>query len=396
MLKLGYFTHSNVSPSETFIFDLVSELNIDPEIELTLFGGNKQHNIKGIENLRIVSTGYAEKGYKTSFYLYKLGQILGGKGHIFKNKFQQSNAYKALNKNITPTNKPDVAYIEYGSSAVLCYKYLVANQIPFIVHVHGHDVTSATNDPIYKTELQQVYKYADAIITPSEHIKRVIVTQGCKPDKVHAIYPVTNLEAIKEPDLNLRRSIPPTVIFLGRLTHKKNPLALIYAFHLVIKQIPNAQLKILGDGELRSEVESLVSELNLSNNIKLFGVVDREIAFKNLSESNIYAQHSVTSNSGDQEGFPVSLAEAAAHALPIVSSIHSGITENIIEGKTGFLVQEYDYETMAEKIIYLIKNPTVAEQMGKAGRKHIMELCEPGRRVESIKRLLFEATKNSI
>ncbi len=395
-MKLGYFTHTNVSPSETFIYDLISALNDDSEIDVTLFGGKKENRIESIANLKTVSTGYAEKGYKTSFYLYKQGQILGGKGYLFKNKFQQKNAYKALSKSITAENKPDVAYIEYGSSAVLCYKYLVENRIPFIVHVHGNDVTSATNDPIYKTELQQVYKYADAIITPSEHIKRVIVTQGCDSEKAHAIYPVTNLEAIKEPDLNLRKSIPPTIIFLGRLTHKKNPLALIYAFHLVVKQVPNAYLKILGDGELRSEVEALINELKLSNNIKLFGVVDREIAFKNLKESNIYAQHSVTSNNGDQEGFPVSLAEAAAHALPIVSTIHSGITENIIEGETGFLVQEYDYETMADKIIYLIKNPQIAKQMGKAGRKHIMKLCEPSKRVESIKRLLFEAAKKPI
>lgn len=134
----------------------------------------------------------------------------------------------------------------------------------------------------------------------------------------------------------------------------------------------------------------LIRELNLQNNIELLGAVNQDKAFFHLSRADIYAQHSVTSISGDQEGFPVSLAEAAAFSLPLVSTIHSGITENIQEGKTGFLVQEYDFETMAERIIYLIKNPKIAKQMGKAGREHILKLCKPGTRVDKITTLLFE------
>ena len=104
-------------------------------------------------------------------------------------------------------------------------------------------------------------------------------------------------------------------------------------------------------------------------------------------------QHSVTATTGDQEGFPVSLAEAAAHGLPIVSTIHSGITENVINGETGYLVQEYDYETMAEKIICLINDPALAQKLGMNGRKHILELCKPGLRTEKIKTLLYEASQ---
>lgn len=394
-MKLGYFTHSNISPSETFIQDLLKALNKDNEIDLTLFGGNKPHHIKGIDNLKLISTGYAQKGYKNSFRLYKLGQMLGGKGNLYKNRYQQKNAYKALKSTINSSDKPDVAYIEYGTSAVLCYQYLLENNIPFVFHVHGYDVTSALNDATYKTELQKTFKYAQFIITPSEHLKRLIVTQGCEAFKIKTIYPVTNLNIIKEPNYTLRKRNQPTVIFLGRLTQKKNPLALLHAFALVVKHMPNAVLKILGNGEMHKEVESVINQLGLNNNVKLFGAVNRETAFKNLREANVYAQHSVTSLKGDQEGFPVSLAEAAAHALPLVSTIHSGITENIIDGKTGFLVQEHDYEAMAEKIIYLLQNPEIAEQMGKAGRQHILELCEPGKRVKKIKELLYKAANKT-
>lgn len=388
MVNVGYFTHSNISPSETFIYDLVKALNSEIDINLTYVSGQKE-SFKTDFDLKSISTNYVEKNIKWAVRIYKLGQIQGERGLNWKMRFRQYIALKQIQKSKLPAF--DVAYVEYATSAVLLMKYFAINKIPFIVHVHGYDITSATNDPIYKAQMLEMFKHADTIITPSKHIKRVIATHGCSLKKIKAIYPITNIGIINEPDFKLRKHISPTVIFLGRLTPKKNPLALIFAFSLVVKQIPNAILKILGDGELRSEIESLINELELNNNIKLYGVVDRTIAFNNLRESNIYAQHSVTSITGDQEGFPVSLAEAAAHGLPIVSTIHSGITENVIEGKTGFLVQEYDYETMAEKIIYLIKNPNIAEQMGKAGREHILKLCRPNKRIEEIKKLILKA-----
>ncbi len=396
-MKIGYFLHSNITPSETFIFDLITELNKQDDIDLTVFGGNKNHQIKGINNLKVVSTGFYEKGRKTSFNLYKIGQIIGGKGFLLKNKHQQRCAYKALNNKILNRDKPNIAYIEYASSAINCYKYFIQNKIPFIVHIHGYDVTSATNDNIYKRELFKVLGYAKFIITPSIYLKRIVIELGCEPNKIHPIYPITNFNNIKEINYEQRRKISfPTITFLGRLTSKKNPIALILAFNLVIKKVQNAKLNILGDGELFEEVKNLTQKLNLTNHIKLFGSVERDVAFQILQNSHIYAQHSVTSLSGDQEGFPVSLAEAAAHALPIVSTIHSGITENIIDGKTGFLVQEHNFEAMADKIIYLIKNPDVAEQMGKAGRDHILELCGNNARVNKIKDLFANITQNNL
>jgi glycosyltransferase involved in cell wall biosynthesis len=388
-MKLGYFTHTNISQSETFITDLIKVLNQSVDIELTVFSGKKKHSIKGIGCVEIVSTGYAENGYANSFRLYKVGQIIGSKGNQFKNCFQQIKAYKSMASILNDSELPDVAYVEYGTSAVLCYKYFVEKKIPFVVHVHGFDVTSATNDAYYLKELKKAFFYAAAVITPSQHLKRIVIQQGCLANKVKSIYPVTSLDHIKPIDFANRRSMTPTISFLGRLTQKKNPIALIYSFNNVLKKVPNAKLNVFGDGELRGEVEKLIDSFGICKSVRLFGAVDQSVAFKAMENSHIYVQHSVTSLSGDQEGFPVSLAEAAAHSLPLVSTIHSGITENVIDGKTGFLVQEHDFETMAEKIIYLIEHPDVAEEMGKAGRKHIMELCASGKRVRQIKELLF-------
>ena len=385
-MKLGYFTHTDVSPSETFIFDLIQNLNNEKNIDLTVYGGKKQHRIKGIKNLKVVSTGFAQKGLATSFKLYKIGQIFGGNGYKYKNQYQQWRSRISLRTSIRTDALPDIAYIEYGTSAVLCYKFLLENKVPYIVHIHGYDVTSATNDPVYKGELINSLNQAKIIIAPSRHLKRYLILLGCVPTKIQVIYPVTDLSTIT-PKKASKSENNQTLIFLGRLTAKKNPFALLHAFSIVSKAVPNSTLKILGDGELRAETELLIKQLGLEAKVNMLGSVDKKTAFENLSQADIYVQHSVTSSHGDQEGFPVSLAEAAAHALPIVSTIHSGITENVINGVTGFLVQEYDYENMAEKIIYLLQHPNIATEMGAEGRRRIMKLCESNARAESIKNI---------
>lgn len=390
-MKLGYFTHTDVSPSETFIFDLIKSLNNEKDIDLTVYGGKKKHSIEGIKNLNVVSTGFAQKGLRISYKLYKLGQIIGGKGYGLKNWYQQRMADQALNRSIPSDKMPDVAYIDYGTSAVLTYRFLKHNNIPFIVHVHGYDITSALNDPVYKLELKKVFASASFMIAASNYIKRLLIMEGCPKEKISVIRYGIGTHQIKPLPWKERLKTPPSILFLGRLTQKKHPIALLYAFSIVKGRIPDARLTIIGGGELEMEVKETIKKLNLQNHVHLHGVLSREQSFPILNRHWIYAQHSVTAKSGDQEGFAISLAEAALHEIPVVSTFHNGIPENVIDGETGLLVKEFDFEAMAEKIIYLIENPEIAEQMGKAGRKHILNLCEPELRISKIKELLYKS-----
>src|SRR5690554_213644 len=389
MLKIGYFSHSNFSPSETFIYDLVKALSKEKDIDITYVTGKSTPLITDFP-VKSIATNYSEQSIVWAQRLYKIGQIKGENGYKWQTCFKKKIAQRQLNKAKLPLF--DVAYIDYGTSAVLISEYLKEKKIPFIVHVHGFDVSTALNDPTYKKDLLQLFSDANHIITPSNHIARILVTLGCPKSKLSAIYPVTNFDKIDAQTIKQKTS-HPSIVFLGRLTEKKNPIALLHAFELVSQTIPNATLEILGDGPLRGQLINRINACGLQGKVTLHGIVNQQQAFKILQQSHIYVQHSVTATTGDQEGFPVSLAEAAAHGLPIVSTIHSGITENVINGETGYLVQEYDYETMAEKIICLINDPTLAQKLGMNGRKHILELCKPGLRTERIKTLLYEASQ---
>ncbi|WP_161887650.1 glycosyltransferase family 4 protein [Pontibacter russatus] len=385
-MKVGYFSHTSITPSETFIYDLYKGLE-HKGLNITYYCGKSSDDGSAITS--IVYTGYAEEGLKKSFLAYKIGQVAGRKGFNFKNEVQQYYSYKVLKKSVT--SLPDVAYIDYATSATLLVDFLSHNKIPFIVHVHGYDVTSAVNDEVYKEKLKIVFSKATYIIAPSQHLRRMLILLGCPDMKIHVIHYAVNSSKIIPLSWEAKLKNAPSIIFLGRLTPKKNPVALLHAFKIVKDTIKNSRLTIIGDGELRHEARAKVGELNLNSSIEFLGALPREKSFPIMNQHWVYAQHSVISSNGDQEGFPVSLAEAAAHALPIVSTIHSGIPENVIDGETGFLVNEFNFELMAEKLIYLLKNPDIAEKMGAAGRQRIQRICQPEYRINTIAELIEEA-----
>jgi colanic acid/amylovoran biosynthesis glycosyltransferase len=67
------------------------------------------------------------------------------------------------------------------------------------------------------------------------------------------------------------------------------------------------------------------------------------------------------------------ISQALATGLPVISTRHSGIPDQVIEGKCGFLVDEGDYEALADKILFMMDHPEIWPQMGHFGRDHILK-----------------------
>jgi colanic acid/amylovoran biosynthesis glycosyltransferase len=118
-------------------------------------------------------------------------------------------------------------------------------------------------------------------------------------------------------------------------------------------------------------VQQRVSELGLEGRIQLLGTLPHEKIVDLLASAHIYTQHSITAPNGDQEGQPVSLVEASAMGLPIISTVHSGIPEVVLDGETGYLVAEHDVKAMGNRIAEVARDPSLWTRLGEAGRSHI-------------------------
>lgn len=141
---------------------------------------------------------------------------------------------------------------------------------------------------------------------------------------------------------------PPVVLGVGRLVAQKDFPNLIRAFSLV-RSRTNARLMILGEGPKRAELEALVSELGLSDSVRLPGFVDNPVSF--MAAAGVFALSSV------REGLPTVLIEALAAGVPVVSTdCESGPREILQGGELGSLVPVSDSEALGEAILTALQS----------------------------------------
>ncbi|VXC16134.1 Glycosyltransferase involved in cell wall bisynthesis [Flavobacterium sp. 9R] len=291
------------------------------------------------------------------FLVYKIKRKLG---------FTHFNADELAFIDSLKKNKIQVVLAQYGTTANCIVKICEYLRIPLITHFHGYD--ASVNSVIENCDnYKKVFDYSSSVIAVSISMSEKLIQLGCSKDKI--------LYNTYGPDCSFANIVPEfidsTFIALGRFVNKKAPYYTILAFKQVHSQFPDSRLIIGGTGELLEVCINLVRTLGLEDAVQLPGIMDRTQFVEYLSKGLAFVQHSVTAQNGDQEGTPLAVLEASAAGLPVVSTKHAGIPDVVIDGETGFIVQEHDVDTMAEKMILLLKNKELAVQLGKNGKERI-------------------------
>jgi len=256
----------------------------------------------------------------------------------------------------------------------------------FFVHAHGYDLSQKFRDPFYHSEYVK-YKDADGVITVNQIQKTRLVEVGIAPENVHVIPCGVDI-----PDCSSEREPGETVrcLAVGRMVGKKSPLTLLEAFWRAMNEMPSLHLDYVGDGPLWSAAERYVKERQMQNFVTLHGAQSMATVHSLMRASEIFIQHSVTDETGDEEGLPVAILEAMAHAMPIVATRHAGIPEAVIEEKTGLLVDEGDSAAMAEAVVTLAQSKAQRVTMGAAGQRRAASLFSSQGEILSLRQLLFD------
>jgi glycogen(starch) synthase len=155
---------------------------------------------------------------------------------------------------------------------------------------------------------------------------------------------------------------PPRLLCLGRLVPEKGFDLALQAFAAVLKEVPDAVLRIAGDGPEREKLWNQGSELGLPKSVEFLGSVPPDEALHLIDQSTIVVVPSRI------EGFGLVALEAAVMARPVVAARVGGLPEIVIHEETGLLVDEGDDAALAEAIVFLLNNPQTAGRMGQAAR----------------------------
>jgi glycosyltransferase involved in cell wall biosynthesis len=277
-------------------------------------------------------------------------------------------------------------HAHFGLEAVLAWPLAKRLKIPMLVTLHGSDINTHRSfwesgghgnyNRLYPRRLLRLAQKGVKFVAVSEAIRNKAISFGIPETSIGVKYIGINIKDFKpiEPTVSARSK---RVLFVGRLVEKKGCEYLIRAFSQVMRNVPDAELVIGGDGPLRLSLERLAYDLGLS--VVFTGKLKPSEVRSEMARARVFCLASVTAQDGDAEGLPIVLLEAQASGLPVITSALGGRTEGIIEGVTGFAFNERDVESLAQKIHLLLTDDILVETMSANAAAFVAERFDIGK-----------------
>ena len=233
------------------------------------------------------------------------------------------------------------------------------------VIVHSHD--DDRYYPLYQKISDRILKkFTDLGIAVSEAVKKASVEIRKIPEEKMLVLhngiifdefkiPEDDEISIEKKKWNLEEN-SKIIGTIAKLREEKGVEYLIRAVPHVLKEFPNSNFIIVGDGNLRDHLENLAKELGVGKNIIFTGFLENVTPV--LSTFDVQVLPSIT------EGFGLVIVEGMTMGKPVIATNVGGVNEIIKDGENGLLVSSRDPEALADKIIYLLKNPEQAKNLG--------------------------------
>lgn len=233
--------------------------------------------------------------------------------------------------------------------------------IPFACTAHAYDIYGQKNDL-----LALACRTADGIITISEANKAAILRLNPKlPDaNVRVVRCGIDMEYFQPPPTRQSSKVLQ-ITSVGRLRTKKGHEFLIKACAELAAQQVDFHCVIVGDGELRPSLEALIRELGLQERVALVGARGQDWVRERLCDSHLFILACITEKRGDRDGIPVSIMEAMAMGVPVISTPVSGIPELVQHERTGLLVPERNASELAQAMMRLAADATLRGRIAK-------------------------------
>ena len=173
----------------------------------------------------------------------------------------------------------------------------------------------------------------------------------------------------------------PLVGILAALRPEKNHRLFLEAAVEVVKQLPEVQFVIIGDGPERERIECWVSQLGLREHVRLLGA--RQDTPQLLAALDLLA---LTSHN---EANPVSILESLACEVPVAATAVGSVAESVLHEGTGLLVPPGQSGAMASAWLRLLRDPEWAKQLGKSGREHVRAHFSVEQMVDGYQQLIW-------
>jgi glycosyltransferase involved in cell wall biosynthesis len=330
-----------------------------------------------------LASGFAEKGLKVDLVLVKLTgeylSLISPKVRVVNFAHPRLITSLPLLVKYLKQNRPRllISALEDPNTLAIIAKILARVPTRVVVTIHNHLTRYSTQSKELKRKLtplftRWLFPFADEIVAVSQGVADdAAKVSRLAPAKIKTIYnPIFTTDLLakfQEPvDCDwLLDDRFPVILGVGRLSKQKDFATLIRAIAIVRKQYP-VRLIILGQGEELPYLTSLVTELDLINDVAFLGFVANPYAY--MSKAKMLVMSSV------YEGFGNVLVEGMLAGIPVVSTnCESGPSEILADGKYGNLADVGDPHGLATAIIDTLNNPPDLDLLRKRGQEFSLE-----------------------
>jgi phosphatidylinositol alpha-1,6-mannosyltransferase len=284
-------------------------------------------------------------------------------------------------------------HVNAGIPALLAHFFL---RKPYIVYVHAMEITDRRRRFLYEL----ILKRAKRIIAGSSYSKSLVAWLfGIRSsDIVHPSVDHTLLRSSRPDSRRLEKAIrqrPKIILTVGRLDageKYKGHDTVIEALPIIRESVPEAEYWIVGDGSDRPRLEALAEKTGVVGAVKFFGQVCDVARF--YRECDVFVMAADVVDDGriiKGEGFGLVYVEAALFGKPVVAGDRGGAVDAVIDGYTGFLVPPGNPEILAERVVYLLKNPHTAAVMGRRGKLRALTYFTRQRQLKEFENILAES-----
>ena len=371
------------------IIRVIARLNIGgPAIHVILLSSRINHD--QYETILLSGKEAPEEGN-----MLELAEREGVQPIIITNLGRELNLFRDLTTllylyRIFKKEKPDIVHTHTAKAGTVGRIAAVLAGVPIIVHtfhghvLHGYFGKHKTN--VFRWVERILAKWSTTIIAVSQQCKDDLIRYQIGTDETIRMIPLgLDLDRFSQTNPEARTllrdewGVPQDAFLFGmiaRMVPIKRHEDLFRAIPLVLQQLPNTYFIIVGDGERRKELESLMQEIQIQHRCIFAG-------FRQDLERVYQAVDAVVLTSGN-EGLPVAIIESLSSGKPVVSTNVGGVSELIQDGLTGYLAEPFNVKSIADNLIKMASDPHKAQSMGKQAQIDILKRFSIQRLVRDI------------
>ncbi|HEY5921583.1 MAG TPA: glycosyltransferase [Kofleriaceae bacterium] len=341
---VGFLRHNFLVRSETFIYNSMRALEDHGEFSVRVF---------------------AVKRFLADRFPWDDVTLLTGASRVRYHATRSAPAFAEWARSVR------LIHAHLGQTGPFAMSGAAAANVPFVVSYYGHDVMLyRTRERFaawawwYSLLRKRVFARAAKILVLSEQMKRALEAQGCPSDKLEIVRLGVDLSRFDVPRTPGNGAL--RVLMVGREVDKKGFDDGLRACKALNERGIACKVTLLGTGgPLGPSLRTLGEQLGLD----VTWPDPASPVPAAMAEADVLLVPSRVAANGDEEGTPTVIVEGGAARLPVVSTHHAGIPEQVEEGVSGFLAAERDVAGLADALAKLAAEPARRVAMGEAGRQ---------------------------